>query len=315
MRAIFFGSPHYSVPALRALLDAGIEVPMLCTQPARRAGRGRKKTPTPVAELGEMLDIPVVTPERLDADTIRTLGGIDADIYVVVAYGRFIPTPLLSAPRHGVLNIHPSLLPKYRGPSPVTTALLEGAKETGVSLMLLDEGMDTGPILSQSDPVKISSETRVDELTKQLFDIGAGMLADSMQGLASGTLRPAPQDDSKATMTRLIRKQDGLIDWDSPSKHIVRMNRAFHPWPGTNTTWYGNNLKMIDTEVADNTAMADELLSGTVFRGDDGAVYIASGNSSAVRVKSLQLAGGRAMTVNQFIVGRPDFIGTRLGAQ
>jgi len=150
MKAIFFGSPRCSTVALHTLIQAGIDVPMLCTQPARRAGRGRKTTPTPVAELGAELDIPVITPTELDRDATAALQSIDADIYVVVAYGRFIPSSLLHTPRLGVLNIHPSLLPKRRGPSPVATAILEGDSETGVTLMLLDGSGKYGVRLGKS---------------------------------------------------------------------------------------------------------------------------------------------------------------------
>ena len=194
MRAICFGTPNAAIASFRALLGAGIDVPMICTRPARRAGRGRIIAPSPVEIFGNGLGIPVITPRALDAEAVATIRGIEADVYVVVAYGRFIPGELLSVPRLGVVNVHPSLLPKHRGPSPVATAILENDESTGVSIMLLDEGMDTGPILAQSESVSISSDVRCDALTEHLFDLGAEMLPDGFARLRGRETHAATAD-------------------------------------------------------------------------------------------------------------------------
>ena len=186
MKAVFFGTPNYSTPSIRALLDADIDVPLVCTRPVRRAGRGRLKTPTPVAIFAEELGIPVITPDGLDANAVSEISRAEADVYVVVAYGRFIPTELLVQPRIGVVNLHPSLLPKHRGPSPVATAILDGDQHTGVTVMLLDEGMDTGPIVMQSDLIEISGAVRCDELTERLFDVGSRLLSEALHGIGFG---------------------------------------------------------------------------------------------------------------------------------
>ena len=314
MRTVFFGTPNYAIASIRALLDADFEVPLICTRPAKRAGRGRIATPTPVAKFAEEVGIPAITPNRLDAAAMAAVESANADVVVVVAYGRFIPSEILSATQLGAVNIHPSLLPRHRGPSPVATAILDGDTFTGVSLMLLDEGMDTGPILSQSAPVEITQETRVDGLTDHLFEVGAGMLPNVLDDLASGVLLPQPQDDAGATVTRLIRKEDGVVDWDAPAERIVRMNRAFHPWPGTSTVWDGELLKLIDVEFVSGERIPSGFDPGVVFERDGQGVYVSTGDGSAVRLVEVQAAGTRVMSAGEFVVGRPDFIGARLGA-
>ena len=312
MKAVFFGTPNYATTSIRALLDGDIDVTMACTRPPRRAGRGRLKAPTPVAIFAEELGIPVITPDRLDAEAVSEISRSEADVYVVVAYGRFIPPELLTQPRLGVLNLHPSLLPKHRGPSPVATAILEGDDVTGVTVMLLDEGMDTGPIVLQSSPIEISGSVRCDELTVRLFDVGSRLLPEALSGLASGALEPVAQNNGLSSVTRLIKKEDGEVDWAVSAERIVRMNRAYHPWPGTSTVWSGEPFKIVDAEVGGSV---DRVLPGTVFRGGDGGILVAAGGGSSLRLLAVQAAGRRAMSVEDFALGRPDFIGSRLGAQ
>ncbi len=313
MRAVFFGTPDFAIASIRALLDSGLEVPLVCSRPARRAGRGRVETPTPVVQFADEVGIGVMTPERLDQEAMEDLRAVEADVFVVVAYGRFIPSELLEMPRLGVVNLHPSLLPRHRGPSPVATAILEGDESTGVTVMMLDEGMDTGPVLAHSEPVEITSDTRCDELTERLFEMGAKMLPGVLRKLEEGELKPRPQDDANATVTRLIRKEDGEVDWEDPAERIVRMNRAFCPWPGTSTTWEGVSMKLVDIEVAEGVRPADEMAMGEVFRGEDDGVFVRAGGGSVVRLVEVQTAGRRAMAVEEFFVGRPEFVGSVLG--
>ena len=315
MRAIFFGTPNAAIASLRALLDAGIEVPMICTRPARRAGRGRVLSPTPVEVFGKDSGIPVFTPQALDDEAVAKIRAVEADVYVVVAYGRFIPGELLSAPRLGVVNVHPSLLPRHRGPSPVATAILDGDESTGLSIMLLDEGMDTGPILAQSEPVRIASAIRCDALTELLFEMGADMLPEVLRDYGSGEVTPRPQVEADATVTRLLRKADGEIDWEATADRIVRMNRAYHPWPGTSTSWLGDALKIVDVEVGDDVDAGSSSGAGTVYRAGDGSVCVAAGSGSSVRLVTVQVAGRRAISAIEFVNGRGDFIGSRLGAE
>ena len=227
----------------------------------------------------------------------------NADVVVVVAYGRFIPSEILSATQLGAVNIHPSLLPRHRGPSPVATAILDGDAFTGVSLMLLDQGMDTGPILLQSAPVEITQETRVDGLTDHLFEVGAGMLPAVLNDLASGVLSTQPQDDAGATVTRLIRKEDGVVDWDAPAERIVRMNRAFHPWPGTSTVWDGELLKLIDVELASGERIPSGIDPGVVLQREGQGVCVSAGDGYVVRLVEVQAAGKRAMSAVSLLSG------------
>ena len=315
MRAIFFGTPNAAIASLRALLGAGIEVPMICTRPARRAGRGRVLSPTSVEIFGIDSGIPVITPQALDAEAVATIRQVEADVYVVVAYGRFIPPELLLAPRLGVVNIHPSLLPRHRGPSPVATAILENDESTGVSIMLLDEEMDAGPILAQSEPESISSDVRCDALTERLFEMGAGMLPDVLRGYGAGKVIPRPQIEAEATVTRLLTKVDGEIDWEASADQIVRMNRAYHPWPGTSTFWGGEVFKIVDVEIGEGVNSESELDAGSVFWADDGSVCVAAGFGSSVRLVTVQASGRRAISAVEFANGRRDFIGSRLGAE
>lgn len=316
MKTVFFGTPNYATGSIRALLSSGIEVSLICTRPPRRAGRGRRSTPTPVAELGHQLEIPVITPERLDADAIERIQSVGADAFVVVAYGRFIPDALLDHPLLGVLNIHPSLLPKHRGPSPVASAILNGDSHSGATVMLLDEGMDSGPILMQSAPVQITPDDRCDALTERLFALGSEMLPDALTRLASGEIKAREQNHADATVTKLIRKEDGQIDWRDSADRIVRMNRAFHPWPGTATTWRGQPFKVVDAAPADvSPAATTRAAPGTVFKGDDGEVYVVAGHGSSLKLVTVQQAGRRAMAVSDFVIGQPEFVGSQLGAE
>ncbi len=313
MKTVFFGTPKYATCSIRALLDAGVDIPLICTRPARRTGRGQVHTASPVAAAAQELGISVITPERLDKKAIDEIRNVDADTFAVVAYGRLIPKDMLQIPRLGVLNIHPSLLPKHRGPSPVATAILNGDTTTGVSIMLLDEGMDTGPILAQSAPIAIENHHRCDALTERLFEIGSEMLPAALEDLASGTVMPAAQNHAAATSTRLIKKEDGLIDWQLPAEKILRMNRAYHPWPGTSTSWNGSLLKVIDAEYADPTSSPVHRPSGIIFTDSNGNICVAAGYGTSLQLATLQAAGRKAMPARDFVAGRPDFIGSQLG--
>lgn len=294
-------------------MDAGIEVALICTRPARRSGRGSTVQPSPVERTAVEYGIPVITPERLDREAIQTIKATQADVYIVAAYGKLIPSDLLKAPRLGVINLHPSLLPRHRGPSPVATAILEGDEFTGVSIMLLDEGMDTGPILAQSDPVPVTDFIRSDELTETLFKIGADMLPDVLEQMNNGKIMPLPQDAESATVTKLIKKSDGEIDWTLPADKIARMNRAYHPWPGTFTFWNEVNLKIVDIERTVSSHSVDRQQPGLVTVDADGILLVAAGDGNSVSVTRLQLAGRQVMQTSDFLKGRPDIDGTVLG--
>jgi methionyl-tRNA formyltransferase len=255
------------------------------------------------------MELRVETPAGLRGEGAqRTLAAFGADAFVVVAYGRFLPPEALAMPALGVVNIHPSLLPRYRGPSPVATALLDGAAETGVTLMLLDEGMDTGPILAQSAPVRLKGDERAGELTARLFEIGAEMLPAALDGLADGSLTPGPQDDALATVTRLVDKDDGRIDWARPASETERAVRAYDPWPGAFTTWDGRTLKIVEARVA--RAEAAGTPGQVTVR--DRRIFIATG-SGTLEAVALQLEGKRTSSARDFLNGNPAIENAVLG--
>ena len=310
LRAVFFGSPDESVPALQNLLDAGHEVVAVYTRPDRRAGRSRQTRPTPVRIAAESRGLMVETPTGLRDDSVRDrLKSLRADVYVVVAYGRILPPEVLAIPRLGTVNIHPSLLPRYRGPSPVSTAILNGDVETGVTLMLLDEGMDSGPLLAQSEPVLLKGEERAGELMAHLFDVGARMLPDALAGLADGSMKLQAQDENQVSITKLIEKNDGRIIWSSSAAHIERMTRAFDPWPGAFTSFSGKNLKVISASVLNEPAKPVE--HGTVAVSGR-RILVATGDGT-LELLEVQPEGRRSMSASDLLNGYPDLHGIVLG--
>ena len=233
------------------------------------------------------------------------------DLVIVAAFGRIVPTELLNAPKHGFVNVHPSLLPKYRGPSPVVTAILEGVEETGVSLMLLDEGIDSGPVLAQQH-TPIWPNEMADNLTTRLFEMGGGLLAKTLPLWMEGQITPAAQDHTLATYTNKIVKGDGEVDWEEDAASVVRRIRAFTPWPGLYTRWRGRVLKLLSLEALSGKMVCNP---GTVIALADpipGSIAIVAGGGSMVKIGDLQLEGRRVQTAEEFLRGYPDFPGSHL---
>lgn len=307
---MFFGSPGDAVPALESLLEAGHDVVAVYSRPDRAAGRSRQSRPTPVRVASESRGLHVETPRGLKDEAVQDrLKAFGADLFVVVAYGRILPPDVLAMPRLGVVNIHPSLLPRYRGPSPVSTAILNGDSETGVTVMLLDEGMDSGPILAQSPSLRLTGEDRAGELTERLFGIGAEMLTDVISGIEDGSLTPQPQDESRVTVTRLIEKENGRIDWSQDAAQIERLTRAYDPWPGAFTSMRGKNLKVIKAGVA---ASEDSGLSPGTVSARERRLFVKTGNGE-LELNEVQPEGKRAMSARDLINGTPNLDGLVLG--
>ena len=233
LKVVFMGTPDFAVPVLGALVEAGHDVAGVYTQPDRRAGRGRSSAASPVKRYALAHGLPVLQPASLrkDEQAATTLGALAPDVVVVAAYGLFLPTAMLETPRLGCLNIHPSLLPRRRGPSPVASAILEGDATTGVTVIRLDDRMDHGPIIAQRRTPICPHET-AGALTARLFRLGAELLLERLPGLDRGVLVPVDQDESLATDTSRLVKQDGEIDWGRPAEYIARQVRAYDPWPG-----------------------------------------------------------------------------------
>ena len=307
-RIIFFGTPEPAAKALRALVKDGHDVAAVFTRPDRISGRSRKPRPTSVNEAAVELGLPVHTPPGLRGDDVLSdLAAIPADIYVVLAYGRILPAAILALPARGVLNVHPSLLPLYRGPSPVVTAIRDGASETGVSVMLLDEGMDTGPVIAQSASVPITDSDTAESLTDQLFTMGVDLLVKTIPSWGRGDIEGVPQDDALATVTSLVEKSDGELDFGEPALNIERAIRAYHPWPGTFTRWDGKLLKILEASVS---GTGENLRPGVVsIHG--GRLIIGTGEGN-LDVKRLQLEGRSAVFVEEFLRGYPAIEGASL---
>jgi methionyl-tRNA formyltransferase len=246
---------------------------------------------------------------------VRQLEQFAADAFVVVAYGRILPPDILAIPRLGVVNIHPSLLPRRRGPSPVAAAILEGDAQTGVTLMLLDEGMDSGPLLLQPSPVLLDGSERTGELTARLFEIGAQQLSSVLDMLDSGTITPRQQDESAATVTRLVEKADGEIDWSKPAIEIERMTRAYDPWPGAFTSLNGKGLKITGATLlsgADGVAAGGKSpVPGTVSVRAH-RLFVATGEGE-LEILQAQPEGRKPMSARDLLNGQPGLSGAVLG--
>lgn len=293
MRIVFMGSPAFAVLPLDALAAAGHTIVGVVTQPDRPAGRDRRLSAPPVKQAAERLGLPVLQPETLrDPQVVAALAALAPDVGVVAAYGEILRRTVLAIPPLGYLNIHPSLLPLHRGPTPVAGAILAGDRETGVTIMRLDSGMDSGPILAQA-VVPLPADARAAALTDQLFALGSRLLVELLPRYASGELAPREQEHSQASVTRLLKKEHGAIDWALPALVIERMTRAYDPWPGATTSWRGQPLRLLAAAV--DADWAGGAAPGTlVGQGGAGGPLVATG-SGALELRELQPAGKRAM--------------------
>lgn len=308
LRIVFMGTPSFAVKTLSALIARGHEVAGVYTRPDRRAGRGRRPVAPPVKAFAAERGIPVFQPEALAPDAVSQLAALAPDAIAVAAYGVFLPKAALDLPRLGCVNIHPSLLPKHRGASPVAASILEGEEIAGVSVMLIDEGMDTGPILAQRRTPILPSE-RADALTDRLFATGSALLVDALDDWSAGRITPRPQDETQATTTRRLTREDGRADWTQPAAALELKLRAHHPWPGTFTSWRGKNLKIWNARATSAEGASGE--PGTVFRTTNGGIAALAGEG-ALELLEAQLEGGKRLSASDFSRGR-DFIGSRLG--
>ncbi len=311
MRLIFLGSPAFAVHPLEALVAAGHTIAAVITQPDRPAGRERRLTPPPVKLAAERLGLPVLQPATLrDPDVVAQLADLRPEAGIVAAYGEILRRNVLAIPPLGYLNLHPSLLPRHRGPTPVAGAILAGDQETGVSIMLLDPGMDSGPILAQS-VVPLPPDARAGPLTDELFRLGARLLVETLAAYAAGALTPQPQDHTLATVTRMLKKEDGQIDWSLPAAQIERMTRAYDPWPGAYTQWQGRTLRLLRAAVRPEPP--GEAPPGTLLgRGSEGGPLVATGQG-ALELLEVQPAGKRPMPGADWFNGLRDATG-RFGA-
>jgi len=312
MKLIFFGTPDFALPTLRRLAGSSHEVRLVVSRPDRPAGRHQVLTTPPVAEMARKLGLPVIQPGSLKRpEVLERLAEAGADVGVVVAYGKLIPPAALEILPGGYVNLHPSLLPRHRGPSPIQWALACGDRKTGVTTMLLDEGMDTGPILMQRE-VAIGPGETAEELSARLAELGADLVLETLDALEKGTLSPRPQPEEGATVSPMLRRSFGKVDWSMPARRLVNRLRAFTPWPGLHTRFRGGRLKIHGLEEVRPAPPGNEE-PGTVLRADAEGIVVRCGGGTAVRITELQRDGRRRMPVDAFLVGERVSAGERFG--
>ena len=317
LRIIFLGTAELSCASLQALVgNPQFQIAVVVTQPDRPKGRDLKPQPSPVKSLALRLGLPVLQPERArDEKFIAGLRALQPDLIIVVAYGQILPPAILDLPRHGCLNIHPSLLPKYRGAAPIQWAIANGDTETGVTIMKMDAGLDTGPIVSQRrTPIRPEDDSAT--LHDRLAQLGAELLVQTIPDYVAGKIQPAPQPAAGASHAAKIKKEDGRIDWNQPAQTIWNRLRAFTPWPGaftflrnaelgTATTTKPQLLKIWKAEVVEKSGGGGEILSA-----DKTGIVVGCGER-ALRIFELQREGGKRLTVEQFLAGFPLLVGWR----
>jgi len=308
-RIVFFGTPPFAIPTMKSLLSGPDEVIAVVTQPDREKGRGRKVVTSPVKDLALQEGLSVFQPEKAKEEAFqKELGGLQPDLFVVIAYGQILPLPVLKIPKHGAINVHASLLPKYRGAAPIAWAILRGEGITGVTTMMMDKGMDTGDILLQKS-VPIEKDETGETLHDRLAAVGAQLLQESLEGMKAGTLRPIPQDHSKATYAPPLKKTDGLIDWRKEAIEIDRLVRGLNPWPGAFAEWEGKSLKIYKGEVRKGGASAKP---GVVVWVGSNFIEVATGRDSFL-IKEVQMEGKKRMSIRDFLPGHPITSGVVLG--
>jgi len=308
MRIIFMGTPRFAVVVLEALVEAGHQV-LVVTQCDKAAGRDRRPRYSQVKLAALKYRLPVYQPERISSPAaLEALGRFQPELIVVAAYGQILRASVLKLPPLGCLNVHPSLLPRYRGPTPIPAAIMAGETETGVTVIRMDEGMDTGDILAQRR-LSIAADDTSESLGEKLARLGASLLLQTIPAWTCGEIVPMPQDHSLATYTSLIRKENGRIDWRGEAVDVERRCRAYHPWPGTYTIWQGRTLKVSSVQAV------PEWRGG----GEPGMVFLLGGQvgvvcgEGAVILKQVQLAGKKALSGLEFARGQRDLVGSVLG--
>lgn len=306
------GTPEFAVPPLEHLILNRHQVMAVYTQPDRPAGRSRRLVSSPVKEAARLWNLPVVQPVSLKrAEVVAQLAEFAPDVIVVAAFGQILPPSVLDLPRYGCINIHPSLLPRFRGASPVAAAILAGDEFTGVSIMLMERGLDTGPVLSRAQ-IAILAEDTTGSVSDKLSRIAARLLQEVLVRWVQGAITPQPQNEAEATYCGVITRDEGEIDWHLPAIDIWRRVRAFQPWPGCYTKWRGKQLKIIDAVPLSEEGAVGRVAALSPAVGRPGAVFGIGSGEGILGVCRVQLEGKRVMPAAEFIRGQRQFIGATL---
>jgi len=310
MRIVFMGTPEFSVPSLRALLNSDHSVVGVVTQPDRPKGRGQELTASPIKQLAVQHKIPTLQPLKMkDPGFLDSLSAWKPDLIVVAAFGRILPKIILDVPPHHCINVHASLLPKYRGAGPIQWAIIRGERETGITTMLMDEGMDTGAILLQ-ERVSITPDDTAGTLSSKLAEVGGRLLIETIARLEKGTLVPQPQDHARATMAPLLKKEDGLLDCTMPAVELANRVRGLSPWPGAYTYLEEDRWVIWKAEALDRSTTA--VPPGTIMDATKEGLLVATG-SGVLRIMEFQPANSRRMSVAQYLAGHTLAPGLWLG--
>jgi methionyl-tRNA formyltransferase len=309
MKLVFCGTPLFAVPSLERLAAAGFDLQLVVTQPDRPQGRGMELTASPVKQSALKLGLPILQPEKIkkNEEFQARLTRLRPDAIIVVGYGRIIPPWMLELPPYGNINVHASLLPKYRGAAPIQWAIANGEKISGVTTMLLNEGLDTGDILLQRK-IEVRPEDTAVTFAPRLAELGADLIVETLRGLEEKQISPVPQDDSKATLAPILKKEDGVVDFRRSAVEIHNRLRGFQPWPGAYTQFRGKNLKFVSSRPEDASA---KLSPGEMRVGDE-KLFVGCSGGSVLELLQVQPEGKKIMTAREFINGYHPAAGERL---
>ncbi len=309
LKLVFCGTPHFAVPTLDRLVEAAFEVSLVVTQPDRPKGRGLELVASPVKQRALQLELPITQPEKIknNEDFRSRLTDLKPNAIIVVGYGRIIPQWMLDLPPLGNINLHASLLPKYRGAAPIQWAIAQGEATTGVTTMKIDTGLDTGDILLQEE-ISIAPADTAETLAPKLAAVGADLMITTLQGLQAGTVHPHPQDHSKATLAPILKKEDGLIDFSRPAIGILNRLRGFQPWPGAHSKFRGKNLQVWQAALFDRALLSSEL------KVEGNRLLVGCGEGTAIELLELQIEGKKRTPSADFIRGYRPLPGERLGS-
>ncbi len=309
-RVVFMGTPEFAVPSLAALLREGYDVVGVLTREDRPAGRGQRVEESPVKELARANGLPILQPRTLrNEENQAALAALAPDLIVVAAYGLILPEAVLDLPPHGCLNVHGSLLPRHRGAAPIAAAILAGDEVAGISLMRMDAGLDTGPVLASAS-LPVAPDDTTGSLTARLAALGAGLLVATLPRWLRGEITPTPQDDALANYAPRISKEAGEIQWPLPAAQIARQVRAYNPWPSAYTSWRGQRLRILCAHPEPDAPLPAEAMPGQVLSAA-GRAGVVTGQG-VLWLDEVQLAGKRILPIEAFLRGAAGFAGSRL---